>query len=128
MKKESKLFAYAKRFKVVLAIASSVMLWQIAFVIYNHDLYYSYNHMPISGKVILEAVLVWFFIDLYKFLKPKYYLLIESKWYAERKLMITWLVKKSLRFALAVSKFLLAWGFVTLGIMQPLWLIIKHAL
>ena len=128
MKKESKLFAYAKRFKVVLAIASSVMLWQIAFVIYNHDLYYSYNHMPISGKVILEAVLVWFFIDLYKFLKPKYYLLIENKWYAERKLMITWLVKKSLRFALAVSKFLLAWGFVTLGIMQPLWLIIKHAL
>ena len=128
MKKESKLFAYAKRFKVVLAIASSVMLWQIAFVIYNHDLYYSYNHMPISGKVILEAVLVWFFIDLYKFLKPKYYLLIERKWYAERKLMITWLVKKSLRFALAVSKFLLKWGFITLGIMQPLWLIIKHAL
>lgn len=123
-----KIYNYISRFKIVLSICISLCLWQIAFVVYNYDLYVKYNSMPIACKVILEIIVTWGLVDVYKYLKPKYMRFTDSKYFIEKKKLFKWLFVNSAKQIWMVGKFFLKWGFIIICIIQPIWLIIKYYL
>ena len=123
---KAKLYNYVSRFKTILSICLSICLWQIAFVVYNYDLYTKYNSMPIAGKVVMEIIATWAIIDIYKYFRPKYLRFVDYKYYFEKKAFFKKLIIGTVKQAWAVGKFFFKWGFIVFCILQPIWLIIKY--